>query len=176
MKQIRSKTGIRKVFKEYKDQRNPIDLVILLQDWSDAYNVGGMFRVADACGATELILTGTTPQVGESPQVAVTSMGAHRRVAWRYIDRPLDACQQLKDEGYSLIAVEVADGAEHYMAFEYPEKCCLVLGNEGAGVYGKVMKLVDGAVFVPMAGKGRSLNVHVAAALVAFEATLRPND
>ena len=173
MKQIRSKTGIRKVFKEYKDQRNPIDLVILLQDWDDPYNVGGMFRVADACGVSELILTGKTPQVGESPPISVTSMGAHRRVAWRHIDRPLDACATMKEEGYSLVAVEVAEGAEHYMSFEYPEKCCLVLGNEGAGVYGSVMKLCDGAVFIPMAGKGRSLNVHVAAALVAFEATLR---
>lgn len=132
-----------------------------------------MFRVADACGATELILTGTTPQVGSSPRLAVTSMGAHRRVAHRYLPRPLEACEQLKAEGYSLVAVEVAEGAEHYMDFEYPEKCCLVLGNEGAGVYGKVMKVCDAAVFIPMAGKGRSLNVHVAAALVAFEATLR---
>ena len=173
MKQIRSKTGIRKVFKEYKDQRNPIDLVILLQDWDDPYNVGGMFRVADACGVSELILAGKTPQVGESPPIAVTSMGAHRRVAWRHIARSLDACATMKAEGYSLVAVEVAEGAEHYMSFEYPAKCCLVLGNEGAGVYGSVMKLCDGAVFIPMSGKGRSLNVHVAAALVAFEATLR---
>jgi tRNA (guanosine-2'-O-)-methyltransferase len=173
LKQIRSKTGIRKVFKEFKDQRNPIELVVLLQDWDDAYNVGGMFRVADACGVQELILTGKTPQIGESPQLAVTSMGAHRRVHSRYVSRPLDACMELKGEGFSLVAVEVAEGAQHYMEFEYPSKCCLVLGNEGAGVYGSVMKLCDAAVFIPMAGKGRSLNVHVAAAIVAFEASLR---
>ncbi len=173
MKQIRTKTGIRRVFKEFKDQRNEIDLVILLQDWDDPYNVGGMFRVADACGANEIILTGKTPQVGESPQLAVTSMGAHRRVAWRHIEKPMDACLQLKEEGYALVAVEVAEGASHYMDFDYPPKCCLILGNEGAGVYGKVMKLCDAAVFIPMAGKGRSLNVHVAAAIVAFEASLR---
>lgn len=148
--------------------------MILLQDWSDPYNVGGMFRVADACGATELILTGKTPQLGENPAIAVTSMGAHRRVAWRYFERPLDACEQLKAEGFTMVAVEVAGESEHYMAYDYPEKCCLVLGNEGAGVYGKIMKVCDAAVFVPMAGKGRSLNVHVAAAIVAFEATLRP--
>ncbi len=173
LKQIRSKAGIRKVFKEYADQRNPIDLVILLQDWDDAYNVGGMFRVADACGAKELILTGKTPVVGDSPPIAVTSMGAHRKVAWRSFARHDEACLKLKEEGYSLVAVEVAEGAEHYMHYEYPAKCCLVLGNEGAGVYGTVMKQCDGAVFIPMAGKGRSLNVHVAGAIVAFEACLR---
>jgi tRNA G18 (ribose-2'-O)-methylase SpoU len=50
-----------------------------------------------------------------------------------------------------------------------------VLGNEGAGVYGSVMKQCDSAVFIPMAGKGRSINVHVAAAIIAFDAVLRPN-
>ena len=147
--------------------------MILLQDWDDAYNVGGMFRVADACGVTELVLTGKTPLVGDSPQIAVTSMGAHRRVQWRQIISYVEACVQLKEEGYSLVAIEVAEGAQHYMEFEYPEKCCLILGSEGAGVYGSVMKQCDAAVFIPMAGKGRSLNVHVAGAIVAFEACLR---
>jgi tRNA G18 (ribose-2'-O)-methylase SpoU len=36
-----------------------------------------------------------------------------------------------------------------------------------------VMTQVDASVFIPMAGKGRSLNVHVAAAIVGFEACLR---
>ncbi|MBS1700729.1 MAG: tRNA methyltransferase [Armatimonadetes bacterium] len=173
LKQIRTKVGIRKVFKEFADQRNPIQLAILMQDWSDAYNVGGMFRVADACGVSELIMTGKTPVVGDSPQIAVTSMGAHRRMPWRHFDRHDDACAALKAEGYSLVAIEVAEGACHYMHYEYPSKCCLVLGNEGAGVYGNVMKQCDGAVFIPMAGKGRSMNVHVAGAIVAFEAILR---
>ena len=171
--QIRNKTGIRKMFKAYADQRNDIDLVILLQDWEDAYNVGGMFRVADAVGIKELILTGKTPQPTEAGQVAVTSMGAHRKVRWRYVHRYLEACQQLKEDGYSLIAVEVAEGAEHYMQFEYPAKTCLILGNEATGVYPQVSKLCDAAVFIPMAGKGRSINVHVAAAVVAFDAVLR---
>lgn len=173
VKQIRSKTGIRKMFKEHVGQRNDIDLVILLQDWDDAYNVGGMFRVADACGIRELIGTGKTPEPIDSPQVAVTSMGAHRRVMWRKFARHDEACKKLIEEGYSLVAVEVAEGATHYMEYEYPAKCCLVLGNEGAGVYGTVMKMCEGAVFIPMAGKGRSLNVHVAGAVVAFEAMLR---
>lgn len=173
LKQIRSKTGIRKVFKEFSDQRNPIDLVILLQDWDDPYNVGGMFRVADACGVTELVLTGKTPVVGDNPAIGVTSMGAHRRVPWRQIARYDDACRIMKEAGYSLVAIEVAEEAQHYMEFEYPDKCCLILGNEGGGVYGSVMKQCDAAVFIPMAGKGRSLNVHVAGAIVAFEARLR---
>ena len=48
-----------------------------------------------------------------------------------------------------------------------------MLGNEANGVYGSVMKHRDGAVYIPMLGKGRSLNVHVAAAIVGFHVRLR---
>jgi 23S rRNA (guanosine2251-2'-O)-methyltransferase len=140
-----------------------------LQDWEDAYNVGGMFRVADACGAVELILTGRTPSPPH-PQIGVTSLGAHRRVKWRQVERYNDAADSLRAEGYSLVAVEIAEDAVPHQAFEYPQRCCLVLGNEARGVYDSVLQRCDAAVFIPMAGKGRSLNVHVAAAVVAFEA------
>lgn len=171
MRQIRKKAGIRKLMREFESPA--VDLVFLLQDWDDGYNVGGMFRVADACGATQILLTGKTPTPESSPLVAVTSMGAHRRVPWLYVASHSEACDKAAAAGYSLVAVEVADEAVLYSEFEYPSQTCLVLGNEGAGVYGSVMKKCSAAVFIPMAGKGRSLNVHVAGAIVAFQAMLR---
>jgi 23S rRNA (guanosine2251-2'-O)-methyltransferase len=171
MRQVRSKTKIRNVMKAAKADWNDIELAIFLQDWSDPYNVGGMFRVADACGVKELILTGKTAQP-PNPQLSVTSMGSHRKVEFRYFTKHDEAALALKEEGYSLVAVEVADGAEHYMRYQYPTKLCLVLGNEQIGVYQQVLNHCDGAVYIPMAGKGRSMNVHVAAAVVAFEVLL----
>lgn len=172
VRQIKRKKLVREVFREYQSQ-GALDLAFLLQDWEDAYNVGGMFRVADGCGASELILTGRTP-APPHPQIGVTSLGGHRRVPYRVIDRWDAAADQLKAEGYSLVAVEVAEGAIPYFEFEYPSKVCLILGNEANGVYSSLMQRRDGAVFIPMLGKGRSLNVHVAAAIVAFDAMLRP--
>ena len=170
MKTIRSKTGARQLQKRLREERPPrVELAFLLQDWTDAYNVGGLFRVADACGAAEVVLAGRTPAPPD-PMISVTSLGNHRRVKWRHIERYEEAARKLKEEGWSLIAVEIAEDAEHYVEFEYPEKTCLVLGNEQNGVYGKVLQLCDGAVLIPMSGKGRSLNVHVAAAVVAFQA------
>lgn len=172
MKTIRAKTEVRRLHKEhFPEKARAMRLAFLLQDWDDPYNVGGMFRVADACGAAELILTGKTP-APPHPQIHVTSLGHHRRVAWRQIVRYDDSCRILKEEGYHLAAVEIADNAIHYMEYPYPEKLCLVLGNEARGIYASVLRQCDGAVFIPMAGKGRSINVHVAAAVVAFEALL----
>ena len=155
--------------KEQRQRRNDNEVALLLQDWEDPYNVGGMFRVADAAGVSEIILSGRSPEPGH-PQVSVTSLGNHRRVAWRHLGRNEDSAAKLVKEGYTLVAVEIVDGAADYMEFEFPTKVCLVLGNEAKGVYGSVMKHCACAVMIPMVGKGRSLNVHVAGAIVAFQA------
>ncbi|RYG49485.1 TrmH family RNA methyltransferase [bacterium] len=170
MRTLMKKTAVRQL--HASEAASDIEIAFWLQDWDDPYNVGGMFRVADAVGAEEMILTGKTPQPPH-PQISVTSLGHHRRVPFRHFPRHDDAAKTLKEEGWSLIAVEIASEAQHYMHFEYPAKTCFVLGNEGAGLYGNVVKACEAAVFIPMAGKGRSVNVHVAAAIVAFEARLR---
>ncbi len=168
-KTMHSKTGVRQLYKEFRAERNDIELAFFLQDWDDAYNVGGMFRVADACGAVELVMSGKTP-VPPDPMISVTSLGHHRRIKFRHLGKNEDAALALKAEGYSLVAVEIAEGAVSYTQFEYPKKLCLVMGNEVNGVYTSVMRHRDAAVFIPMYGKGRSMNVHVAAAVVAFHA------
>jgi len=171
-KTIQSKTGVRKLHKESQSKHeNRPKLAFLLQDWGDAYNVGGMFRVADACGAHELVMCGKTP-VPPNPMIGVTSLGHHRRVAWRQIERYDDAARQLVEEGWHLVAVEIAEGAIEYRDYPYPDKVCLVLGNEGAGVYASVLKHCSGAVYIPMLGKGRSMNVHVSAAVVGYHIAL----
>jgi tRNA G18 (ribose-2'-O)-methylase SpoU len=55
-----------------------------------------------------------------------------------------------------------------YFEANYPERVCLVVGNEDHGVTRAALALCDMAVFVPMYGVGRSLNVHVAAAIVLY--------
>lgn len=172
-KTIRSKTGVRQLHKDFaKDRAKPVELAFFLQDLEDPYNVGGMFRVADGCGAKLMVMSGKTP-VPPAPQIHVTSMGHHRRILHRYFAQHEDAAKWLIEQGYSLVAVEIAEGAVPYTDYEWPEKVCLVLGNEVNGVYASVMKHRDGAVYIPMFGKGRSLNVHVSAAVVAFDLRVR---
>lgn len=171
-KTIHSKTGVRKLYQEFSEQWDArIELCFMLQDWDDPYNVGGLFRVADACGATEMILTGKTP-CPPHPQIHVTSMGHHRRVKWSHEQHHEEAAIKIKEKGYSLITVEIAEGSLPYFEFVWPQKTCLVLGNEATGIYKSVMKHRDASVYIPQFGKGRSMNVHVSAAIVAFHALL----
>ncbi len=162
------KTGIRQLKKQLRASRPAVELVFLLQALDDPVNVGALFRIADACGARELVLVGDTPQPPHAG-IGLTSRGCDRSVPWRHVAGIEDALASLREDGYQLVAVELAADAVAYTSFAFGPKVCLVLGNEGAGVWPKTLRLCDGAVFIPMYGKGPSLNVHVSAALVAWE-------
>ncbi len=171
--QVRKKTELRQQRRAFEEAHPPARrLVFLCQDWDDAYNVGGMFRVAAGCGAAELWLVGKTP-APPNPMIGVTSLGMHRRVPFREFQKWDEAVSIAKAEGYELIGVEVTDDAVHFMAYEFGDRVCLVLGNEGSGITPGLLRACQASVMIPMYGKGRSLNVHVAAAVVGFEAMMR---
>ena len=166
------KVEVKRLFADAARSYPPkVELAFLLQSVEDPLNVGSMFRIADACGARELVFTGVTPAPPHE-DIERTARGHERRVAWRRIGRMDEAANALRDEGYHLVALEMVQGAVCYLEYDFPDKVCLVLGNESKGVYGQTLALCDGAVYIPMYGKGPSMNVHVAGALVAYQALL----
>ena len=166
------KVEVKRLFADAAKSYPPkVELAFLLQSVEDPLNVGSMFRIADACGARELVFTGATPSPPHE-DIERTARGHERRVAWRRIGRMDEAANALRDEGYHLVALEMVQGAVCYLEYDFPDKVCLVLGNETKGVYRQTLALCDGAVYIPMYGKGPSMNVHVAGALVAYQALL----
>lgn len=161
-------TDLKRFLREFKRKNPPQrEICALLQSIEYPANVGSAFRVADAVAMKELILTGITPT---PPHPTIDKVGRFKslRVDWRYEQDPLPALQALKQEGYHRVAVELATGAIPYDQYAYPEKVCLVVGHEDHGVTKATLAECDGAVFLPMYGKGRSLNVHVALSIVAY--------
>ncbi len=168
------KVEVKRLFRQTAAQHPPkAELAFLLQSLEDPLNVGSLFRIADACGARELVFCGSTP-VPPHAEIERTARGHERRVPWRRIPQTEVALEALKEEGWHLIALETAQGSHCYLDYPYPPRVCLVLGNETGGVYPSTLSRCHGAVFIPMYGKGPSLNVHVAAALVAYQALIGP--
>ena len=64
--------------------------------------------------------------------------------------------------------MELTGDALPYFEYDYPQKTCLVVGNEDHGVTRATLEACDAAVFLPMYGKGLSLNVHVALSIVVY--------
>lgn len=141
----------------------------LLQSVEYPANVGSIFRIADGAGLEELVLTGITPT---PPNPAIDKVARYKslRVPWRFEQDPVMAIAEMKAAGYQVVAIELADEAVPYTAYAYPSKCCFVVGHEDHGVTKAVLSECDAAVFVPMFGKGLSLNVHVALAVVLYHA------
>jgi tRNA (guanosine-2'-O-)-methyltransferase len=131
------------------------------------YNVGSIFRLADGLKMSELILSGITPT---PPHPTIDKVGRHKakNVPWRYEQDPQVAIDRMKRDGYQVVALELTDTSVPYHQYHYPDQTCLVVGNEAHGVSKSVLNACDDAVFVPMYGKGRSLNVQTALAVVAY--------
>lgn len=165
MKQLRG-TPLKRFLRSLPP-RVPLELAIVCQSVGYPVNVGSVFRIADALDATEVLLTGITP-VPPHPTISKVGRDKDRCVPWRAVDRPETALQELRARGYWIAALEVSDESVPYYAVDYPQKVALVLGNEDHGVTRSCLSLCHSAVFVPMYGKGKSLNVHIALAVVGY--------
>ncbi len=166
MKQLRG-TDLKRFLRTLPPPLSPKELIIVCQSVAYPVNVGSVFRIADALNVTEVVLTGITP-TPPHPTISKVGRDKDRRVPWRYVERPESALQDLKEQGYWIAALEVTDRCQPYYAVEYPNRIALVLGNEDHGVTRACLQLSDAAVYVPMYGKGKSLNVHVSLAVVGY--------
>jgi 23S rRNA (guanosine2251-2'-O)-methyltransferase len=166
-------TNLKRFLRDYKRENRPDkDLVLLLQSVEYPYNVGAIFRMADGAGVSELILTGITPT---PPNPTIEKVGRYKSasVPWRYEKEAGKAILALRQAGYHIVALELTDTAVPYHQYNYPQKLCLVAGHEDHGVTKAILTLCDAAVFVPMYGRGQSLNVHTALSVVAYHALHR---
>ena len=153
-------------------QGRTFSLIILLDNVRSAFNVGSLFRTADACGCCQVITTGITPHPGGSgsDKLAKSALGADKIVSCRHFDTTLQAIQTLRMEGYKLIGVETTQRSVCYTDVHYPQEgTALILGNEVTGVDTEVLPLLDEIVEIPMFGNKNSLNIAACAPVVLYE-------
>lgn len=152
--------------------RQPLPVVVFLENVRSLHNVGSIFRTADGAGARKIVLAGGT---GTPPrkEIAKVALGAEEAVPWEYYRDPLEAAHALRAGGYPLLAVEQTRGAGPLYEAALPFPCCLVFGHEVDGISEALLEQCDAAIEVPMFGAKHSLNVSVCAGVVLFEARRR---
>jgi tRNA (guanosine-2'-O-)-methyltransferase len=150
-----------------KANRPKRKIVFILHDVEYPVNVGSIFRLADACGVKEIYLSGITP-LPTTPKIKKVSRGKVKFANWKKVKNLEQTLGDLKKRGYQVCALEITNLSKNYGDYQFPNKVCLVVGHEDHGIPNKVLKHCDFSVFIPMFGKGRSLNVHVALAVVAY--------
>jgi len=147
--------------------RRPIHIV--LDNLRSAFNVGSIFRLADAARAAEVIPCGYTAYPPHH-KLEQTSLGTTDSVPWRRFVDTASALADLRWSGAEVVAVETVRGASRYHRFNCHFPVALVLGNEALGVSEAVLELCDAVVEIPVFGYKNSINVATAAGIVLYEA------
>ena len=147
--------------------------IVVLDNIRSAYNVGSIFRTADAFGITEIYLCGTSPTPIDKfnrprKDIAKVSLGAEKTVPWRYFSSSLRAVNSLKKKGIKILSIEQNENSADISDIQLYQNIdtALVFGNEVDGVSPKILRVSDKIFEIPMRGKKESLNVSVAFGIV----------
>lgn len=154
---------------EFKETKK-IPVVVILDDVRSAYNVGSVFRTADAFLIQKIYLCGIT---GTPPnkEIRKTALGADESVEWEYVKDISPLIGELKSENYKIISIEQTEGSISLPEFKIDpdEKYVLIFGNEVEGVNQQSVDLSDYCIEIPQKGTKHSLNVSVCAGIVMWE-------
>ena len=146
--------------------RTPI--YVVLDNLKSAYNVGSMFRLADALLIQKMYLCGTTI-VPPRHKIKTTSRGTERWVPWEYRESTTETIQELKTQGVFILCAELTPESIDYKKIDPPFPLCVVLGREFDGVSPEVLTLADGIVSLPIHGMTNSLNVSTTGGVLLYE-------
>ena len=145
----------------------PRPLVLVLDGVTDPRNLGAVLRAADGAGASGVVIP-KDKAVGVTAAAVKASAGASEHVRVARVTNLRRAVDALKAANVWVYAAEA--GGTDYAKLDLAGPAAFVLGSEGRGVRRLVREACDGSVSVPMLGAVSSLNVSVAAAVLAYEA------
>lgn len=154
---------------EFK-QAAKLPIIAVLENIRSAYNVGSVFRTADAFLLEAIYLTGYTCYPPHK-EIKKTALGAEDSVTWQHFKNAEEAIAQLRTLSYKVFAVEqVVDSLKlNQLHFTQEDKIAVVFGNEVSGVEQSTIELCDGCIEIPQLGMKHSLNIATAAGVALWE-------
>ena len=145
-----------------------VPLVVIIHRANNPSNAGAMLRVAEAAGASAVIMTkGSTDPL--SAKSLRGSMGSAFRLAlWTgpTLEEALEWCNERGVRTYAT----AAGAASAHTEVDWTRPSAVVMGPEAGGLSPEEARAADAAVSIPMREPVESLNVAVALAVVLYEA------
>ncbi len=157
-----------------KQNRQKKEIVLILHNIRSAYNIGSIFRTADACSIDKIFLTGYSPSPvdkfgNKRKDISKTALGAEKSVEWQHCKNLSKIIDKLKAEKFEICAIEQDKESVSYKKYKLKNKTAFVFGNEVRGLSKEALQKCDRVLEIPMKGKKESLNVSVSAGIVLFE-------
>ena len=154
---------------QYRTERTPSGIVLILDNIRSAHNVGPAFRTGDAFGVDKIFLGGICP-LPPSAELHKVALGAEESVPSEHCDDIVALVRRLQADGYRVAAVEQTVGSIKLGQFhrDKGQKMALVFGNEVEGVSQSVVDQCDFSLEIPQEGTKHSLNVSVSIGVVLW--------
>ena len=195
MRKLRTIEMNRLSVEEFKEA-DKLPLIVVLDDVRSLYNVGSVFRSADAFRVEAVYLCGIT---ATPPNVEIhkTALGGEDSVDWRYFERTEDAVEELHRQGVFVYSVEQVEGSTKLQELNTQHsnphhsspnnsshntsstpitqhstpntRYAIIMGNEVKGVKQSVVDMSDDCLEIPQFGTKHSLNVSVTTGIVIWE-------
>ena len=156
----------------WKGEHERLPVMLVLDNLRSAYNVGNLFRVAEATCASGICACGYTafpPHV----KLEKTARGCDELVPCWHYDTAADAILALKKSGHSIYGVETVENAPMYWDAVYDFPAAFVLGNEALGISEDALALCDAFVSLPAFGVKNSINVGNCGSVILFDCVRR---
>lgn len=160
-------------------------ICLVAVDIRSTHNIGSIFRSADGFGA-EIVLVGICPRPKGDPNedrlphvtakahdaIAKTALGAESTVVWRYFANIDEAVQNLRAEGFRILAIEQGPNAKDMRKLKLEGPSALLLGPEVEGLPERITSICDDMYEIAMVGQKESFNVSVSAGIALYQTSL----
>jgi 23S rRNA (guanosine2251-2'-O)-methyltransferase len=159
----------RKSVEEFR-QSEKMPIVVVLENIRSAYNVGSVFRTADAFLIEAIYIIGYSAKPPHK-EIKKTALGAEETVTWKYFKTTAEVIEELRKDKFKIYAVEQAENSYLLQQLDLKKegKIAVVFGNEVTGVEQSTIQLCDGCIEIPQLGMKHSLNIATAAGVVLWE-------
>jgi tRNA G18 (ribose-2'-O)-methylase SpoU len=159
----------RKSVDEFK-RSEKVPVIVVLENIRSMYNVGSVFRTADAFLIEAIYICGYTAKPPRK-EIDKTALGATETVYWKYFSTAIKAIEELRERDFKIFAIEQVDKSISLekIGEADADRIALIFGNEVSGVEQETISACDGCVEIPQFGMKHSLNISVAAGIVLWE-------
>ena len=146
------------------------EIYVILDDILDTYNIGSIFRLADAVGVKKIYICKGS-ETPPNSRIQKASVGTWQWVDFEYFEKTEDAINKVREKvkNIKVIAVELDEKAVDYTKASYILPIALVVGHESHGISNEILSMCDAIVQLPMLGINKSLNVMVSLGIVLYE-------
>ena len=166
MKQLGA-TDLKRLHREWA-RRTTGRIALLLDGVQSPFNVGAITRTAAAYRVDHLYLAGGTTSPAHH-KAGRTAMGTERYLSWSAFERGADAADAARDDGFTVVALELADSAVPLHQLSAGRDICLAVGHEDHGLAAATLAACDAVAFLPQLGRVGSLNVATATAIAVYD-------